>query len=130
MGDSRVYMYHGGVLTRLTHDHSFVQSLIDKNIITEEEAKNHPYKNIITRVLGMEKVQADVSECRFDAGDVVLLCSDGLTNHVDDDEIAMLLSSGSDASYIANRLIDLALDRGGKDNISAIVLINDGGDDR
>ena len=130
VGDSRIYLLHRGVLTRLTHDHSFVQSLLDKNIITEEEAKNHPYKNIITRVVGMEKVQADCAEVRVEKGDVLLFCSDGLTNHVEESEIAAYLGKDDDAFFIVNELIDLALYRGGKDNISAIMIKNDGGEAR
>lgn len=130
VGDSRIYMLQDGLLRRLTHDHSFVQTLVDKGIITEDEAKNHPYKNIITRVVGMEKVEADCAECRFGYGDSILLCSDGLTNHVEESEIATFLSSDDDSFFIVNSLIELALKRGGKDNISVIVIKNNGGDCR
>lgn len=123
VGDTRAYILKKGVLRQITKDHSYVQYLADKGIITQEETVNHPYKNMITQALGMQKVDADGFVVPFCAGDTLLICSDGLTGNVSDREIEIVLSEDRTAQEKVDALLQLALDRGGQDNISIIVVI-------
>ncbi len=126
VGDSRAYLYRQGTLSQITTDHSYVQMLLDKGLISREEAANHPQKNIITRAVGTDKdVEADVFTIELLKGDVILLCSDGLSNAVCDDEMAGILSHNLQAA--AERLIQAALDNGGTDNVSAVIAVYTGG---
>jgi protein phosphatase len=120
VGDSRIYRLRDGALTQITFDHSWVGELQRRNLITKEEAMQHPLKNIITRALGMERsVNVDISSDAVARGDVYLLCSDGLTDLVEDDEIeTVLIENGDTPKTAAERLIDLANSRGGLDNIT------------
>ena len=121
IGDSRLYIYTSECLNQITIDHSIVQNMIDSGKITPDEAKNHPSKNIITRALGVnEEVNADMDIITLSENDIVLLCSDGLTNYVSEEEIANILGSFDDT--VALRLIDKANLGGGGDNITAVAV--------
>ena len=120
VGDSRAYLFSDGVFTQITKDHSYVQSLVDSGQITEEEARSHPLRNVITRAVGTNiEVDSDFFAQDVMTGDLVLLCSDGLVACVIDKEISAILSKG--VSGAADRLVDAALNCGGSDNISVII---------
>lgn len=126
VGDSRAYVVDGadGSIQQVTDDHSFVQALIDAGHITPEEAEDHPMKNVLYRALGQaEDVEIDVvTDVRVHIGDRIVLCSDGLTLHVSPQEIADTAMHSDDPNTISDTLINLANARGGKDNISVIVI--------
>ena len=124
VGDSRAYLIRDQRITRVTTDHSLVESMVQEGLITEEEAKHHPKRNIITRALGTHpSVEVDMIRMDKKPGDVYLLCTDGLSEYVDDQ--TMLEITCADASWEnkLNQLIDLALDGGGADNITALYAI-------
>jgi protein phosphatase len=122
VGDSRIYVINKDEIRQITRDHSYVQELIDQKRITPEEAKNHPQKNVITRVVGYySEIKADVSSLLINADDFVLLCCDGLPNHVEDEEIKRILLRNPDPQKACDELIALANSRGGTDNISVII---------
>ncbi|MBQ9942274.1 MAG: serine/threonine-protein phosphatase, partial [Christensenellaceae bacterium] len=125
VGDSRAYLYRAGRFSQITVDHSYVQFLVSKGILTEEEARTHPYKSVITRALGMENVSADAYASTFEKGDMLLICSDGVTGHVEDGELQSALAAGGDLRPMAEGLLALALERGGSDNISLVLVRND-----
>ena len=121
-GDSRPYLCRGGKLTQLTHDHSYVQELVDCGTITEEEAEHHPQKNIITRALGVDyRLEPEVTSVQLQAKDLLLLCSDGLTNMVPVEQMEHLLAQGPFYD-LPDRLVDAANENGGSDNITALLL--------
>jgi len=123
LGDCRAYLLRAGQVERLTSDHSWVEERVASGRITTEEARIHPYRNVLTRALGAEiDAEPTVNEHEFRAGDTLLLCSDGLWGVVEEDELAAMLSQLPDAKSIARALVDLALERGGPDNISVIVV--------
>lgn len=125
VGDSRAYLFRTGKLEQLTKDHSYVQMLIENGYITKEEALHHPHRNIITRAIGTEReVEADILTIDLLAGDLLLLCSDGLNNAVTDGQISDILHS--DIATAADRLIDASLSAGGSDNITVIIAETDG----
>jgi len=126
IGDSRAYCLSKGEITQITKDHSYVQYLYDHNLMTREEMRTHPYKNIIMRAVGMENADADVYEIELKRGDTILLCSDGLTGELEDAEIAEVLSQRISAKKKVNELIDRALSYGGRDNISVAIVENKG----
>ena len=122
VGDSRTYQFRDGELTQVTRDHSLVQDQLDKGQITEEEARNHKYRNVIHRAVGTDEtlvVDLIMSKCK--EGDIYLLCSDGLTDMVDDDSIKNILSQSCSVEDKTNRLINLALSAGGRDNVTIIL---------
>ena len=122
-GDSRLYRYREDQLEQLTRDHSFSQELLDAGMVTEEEARILPAKNLVTRALGASpEIEPEVQDLDVMPGDVVLLCSDGLTEMVGSYEIAGLLAAQADMHETARRLVDLANEAGGRDNISVIVI--------
>src|SRR4051794_7058874 len=122
IGDSRCYLLRDGELTQLTHDHTFVQSLVDEGRITEEEADRHPQRSVITRVLtGDPDDEPDLSVREALAGDRYVVCSDGLTGVVRDDTLAEVLADHADPASAAQALVDLALRGGGADNITCVV---------
>lgn len=126
VGDSRAYLYRGGVLRQCTHDHSLVAELVRTGAITREEARTHPQRNLVTRGLGMDaRVDVDVFEVGRRKGDRWLLCSDGLTTHVEDSEIESILKKES-LYEVADTLLQTALERGGTDNITLLVLEDEG----
>lgn len=121
-GDSRAYLLRANDLHRLTVDHSIVQTLVDHGELTEDQAKVHPNKNIITRALGVQKdIVADLSEVYLQQDDILLLCTDGLSNLVEDDDIKTALND--DISLAPEKLIQIANKAGGNDNITAVVLV-------
>jgi len=122
VGDSRAYLFRGGELTRLTQDHSLVDELVRQGKLTEEQAAEHPQRSIITRALGPEpEVDVDTWTYPVRAGDVVLLCSDGLTSMVPEERIKEILQSSSSLDEAGNRLIDEANEAGGRDNITVVL---------
>lgn len=122
VGDSRGYILRNGKLTRITNDHSLVAELVKNGTITEAEAQHHPQKNIITRALGAENnVQVDTTAIDMDRNDIILLCSDGLTNLVDDAEIEEILNKYADPETATENLVQYANELGGYDNISVAV---------
>jgi protein phosphatase len=123
-GDSRLYRFRNGALEQLTRDHSFSQELLDAGMVTEEEARLLPAKNLVTRALGAAgDIEPEIQDVEVQAGDLLLLCSDGLTEMVGTYEIAGLLSIGEDDMHeTARRLIDLANESGGRDNISVVLI--------
>ncbi len=122
VGDSRAYIFRDGALTRLTQDHSLVEELVRQGKLTEQQAAEHPQRSIITRALGIE-LDVDVDTWTYPgrAGDVVLLCSDGLTSMIDEDRIADILSSEPRLERASERLITAANEAGGRDNITVVV---------
>lgn len=125
VGDSRIYLWHKGRLLLLTRDHSYVQQLVDAGKMTSEEAKHSRYKNIITRAVGTAAhVEADFAICRWEEGDKLLLCTDGLTGFVEEREICSVLSEDITTEDAARELIAAANARGCDDNLTALVLEN------
>ena len=121
-GDSRAYLFRDGSLAQLTHDHSYVQELVDCGTITVEEAEHHPQKNIITRALGVDyRLDPEFTSVAVHPGDILLLCSDGLTNAVPRPQLEQLLRTGSFYD-LPDLLIRAANENGGKDNITALLL--------
>ena len=122
VGDSRLYLIHGGVMNQITKDHSFVQKLIENGEITPEEAKNHPNRNMLTRAVGVEEnLAVDTGRFNVAKNDMILLCTDGLTTVVSDDEILSILMSDTEYDKAA-MLVKAALEAGSRDNITAVVV--------
>ncbi len=122
VGDSRAYIFRDGTLTRLTQDHSLVEELVRQGKLTEEQAAEHPQRSIITRALGIElDVEVDTWSYPARAGDVVLLCSDGLTSMIGEDRITDILSSEPNLDRAGDRLIAAANEAGGRDNITVVL---------
>ena len=127
VGDSRAYLYRAGVLTQLTQDHSMVAELQRQGVLTAQEARRHPYRNVITRALGTAGyVEADILSLDLLPGDCVLLCSDGLTGMVDDERLCALLAREPLLEVAADALLEAALTAGGRDNVSLLLLRYDG----
>lgn len=123
VGDSRTYLFRHGRLRRVTVDHSYVQELVATGHITEDEARTHPRRNIITRALGIEPdVRVDWWTLPLIRGDRFVLCSDGLVDEVDDTDIASILLDATDPQVAADALVEAANAAGGRDNITVIVL--------
>ena len=118
----RLYLIHGGVMNQITKDHSFVQKLIENGEITPEEAKNHPNRNMLTRAVGVEEnLAVDTGRFNVAKNDMILLCTDGLTTVVSDDEILSILMSDTEYDKAA-MLVKAALEAGSRDNITAVVV--------
>jgi serine/threonine protein phosphatase PrpC len=123
VGDSRTYVLRDGVLSRITTDHSYVQELVNEGVITADDARKHPQKNIVTRALGIDRyVAVDVFSHDMRTGDRFLLCSDGLVDEVTDIEITSILSNNANAADAANALVTAANDAGGRDNTTVVVV--------
>ncbi len=121
VGDSRAYCVREGVITQITEDHSLVHEQLKSGLITEEEAKTHQLKNIITRSVGVqEEVEIDTVVWQVRMGDTYLLCSDGLSNMVGDGELQEIINQ-YDTEQAARKLVDVANQRGGEDNITLIL---------
>ena len=128
VGDSRAYLFRGGALTRLTRDHSMVQQMLDSGMLTPEQAIDHPDANKITRALGMmesAEVELRPEPVRLLSGDVLLLCTDGLTDLVEDPDLTMLIKTHAEKGpeHLTRVLVDVALARGGWDNVTVQVLV-------
>jgi PPM family protein phosphatase len=122
VGDSRAYRFRNGRLERLTRDHSLVEEMRRKGQLTEAQAEDHPQRSIITRALGPEpEVEVDLQTVPAQPGDVFLICSDGLTTMLDDDQIARLLSRASSMQSAVRALVDEANRAGGRDNITVVL---------
>lgn len=123
VGDSRVYLLRDGALSQLTKDHSYVQEQVDAGFLTPEQARYHPYSNVITRCVGASpEVEPDIYSGEVRVGDLFLVASDGLTGMVDDRRLQMLLMSRAEPERKVMSLIAEANGRGGLDNITAIVV--------
>jgi PPM family protein phosphatase len=122
VGDSRVYLVRAGDIEQLTDDHSVVYEQIKRELLTREEAQKSNIKNLLTRALGVSSdVEVDVSELTLSAGDILVLCTDGLNTMVSDDEILDLTVSTKDPAAVCDKLVELANKQGGRDNITVIV---------
>lgn len=120
VGDSRVYRKRNGVLEQLTEDHSLVNEKLKAGLITEEEARNHKMRNVITRSLGyQEEVEVDLGVVPVEPGDEFILCSDGLSGHLDGEELGAELKGSLLES--ARRMVEIACQRGGEDNITVVL---------
>ena len=127
IGDSRGYLFRAGHLQQLTEDHSLVNELVKRGEISAEQARQHPQKNIITRTLGISPdADIDTNLYRMIPGDQLLLCSDGLTNMVTDDQLTTVLKTDQPAAEKCATLIKLANTAGGYDNITALIVAVDG----
>jgi PPM family protein phosphatase len=128
LGDSRAYRYTSGRLHRITRDHSVVQELVDAGLLTEADARDAPNRHIVTRALGLaDAVTCDVVTDRFEPGDILLLCSDGLTEMLGDDEIGRHCeraqgADSMDLPALVSTLVDAALAQGGIDNVTVVGL--------
>ena len=123
VGDSRVYLIRMGNLEQLTDDHSLVAEQVKRDIISEEEARQSEVKNVLTRAVGVEpEVKVDLDELGLVDGDMLLLCSDGLTGMVDEDDILLMAMSNPDPQSACGQLIAMANENGGKDNITAVIV--------
>ena len=121
IGDSRTYLLRDRTLQRLTRDDSLVQALIDQGVLSEHEARRHPQRSVVLEALdGVERPLAPVQRVHARAHDRLLLCSDGVSDYVSDSEIAEVLGN-ADASVAVRELVDLALDHGSRDNITAVI---------
>jgi len=123
-GDSRAYRFRSGTLTTLTRDHTLIEQYLSRGILTEATAKTHPERHVLTRALGMlSPLKPTVSSFPMEQDDRILLCSDGLTKMLDDDQIESIFSETSGApAHTCDRLIDAALTRGGEDNVTVVVV--------
>ena len=123
IGDSRCYLVRPEGITKVTRDHSVVEDLVARGQITPEQARQHPQKNLITRALGAEsRLRADLFRQPMEHGDALLLCSDGLSNMVSDQELLYEVLHGGPAEDCCRRLLDIALSRGAPDNVTAVLL--------
>lgn len=123
VGDSRCYLFRHGRLTRQTHDHSLVDEQVRLGQLTPDEAEHSPLRNVITRAIGTQvSVAADIAELGLKSGDILMLCSDGLTKELSDDRIAGMMADAGDLDDLCARLIDAAKAAGGHDNITAVVV--------
>jgi len=123
VGDSRIYVISKEEIRRVTKDHSYVQELVDKGEISEEEARVHPKKNVITKAVGIySEIKVDTMKLTLDDDESLLLCCDGQLIHVEDKEIQEVVVKADEAQDACKKLVDLANERGGEDNISVILL--------
>jgi len=125
VGDSRAYLIRGGLLQKITTDHSYIEELIKNGSLTREEAHNHPKKNIITRALGCEEnVEIDTYCVDVNGDDIFVLCTDGLTNMMNENEILAIINDNDAPQYSCSELVRIANERGGEDNITVIIVKN------
>jgi len=123
VGDSRAYLIRDGLITRLTEDHSLVQELVNSGGITEEQAFNHPQRNVLTRALGIESsLEVDLYRFQVLPGNLILICTDGLTTYLRPEEILHTISNSPDLESSLQNLLARALACGGSDNITMILL--------
>jgi protein phosphatase len=124
LGDPRLYLLRDGALRQVTRDHSLLQEQIDSGLLTAEQAKNAQHKNLVTKALGIDpSVEPEIHEYSTQPGDIYLLCSDGLCDMVEDDDIGMTLQAlGANLKLAAQQLVQMANDNGGRDNVSVILV--------
>lgn len=121
VGDSRLYLIRDDNIMQVTEDHTYVNGLLKKGIIDEEQARNHPDRNMITRAVGAEQnVEPDLFLFDVYSGDIILMCTDGLYNELSDDEMHKIITDSSDMRSACSTLVDEANERGGSDNITAV----------
>lgn len=126
VGDSRAYYLSDAGIEQVTRDHSLVEDLIERGHITPQEARHHPNKNVITRALGVDsRVKGDLFSKQMEPGSMLLLCSDGLSNVLEDEELFFEVLHGGAQAQCCQRLIDIALQRGATDNVTAVLLAQD-----
>ena len=124
VGDSRAYKVNEDGIWQLTKDHSLVQMMVERGDLTPEQARNYPGKNYITRAVGTETVAiCDVFHLDVERGDCLLLCSDGLSNMIDEQEILFEVVHGINKQYCCQRLLDIAKNRGAPDNVTAVLVL-------
>lgn len=129
VGDSRLYLFDGERLRQLTRDHSFVEELVQSGVITRQEAETHPQRNILTRAVGTAQfVKADTGVAKWKRGDVIMLTSDGLHGSVSRQEAEAILSNRVDLLDACDRLTEAALANGSTDNITVVLVQNEGGE--
>ena len=122
VGDSRCYLYQGGALRQLTRDQTFAQDLVEQGVFTREDAKISPLSNVLSSAIGATEALPEVTRVDVrERGCVIIVCTDGLTKHVTDAEIAQRLGAMESAEQVSHALLQLALDRGGTDNITLVV---------
>jgi PPM family protein phosphatase len=123
VGDSRIYLVRNKTIKQLTDDHSLVMEQVRRGLITAEQARHSEVQNIIIRALGSEvSVQVDLEDFAAAPGDILLLCSDGLTRHAEDEDLLEVITNAQDIDSACNSLIEFARDRGGEDNITALLV--------
>jgi protein phosphatase len=124
LGDSRMYLLREGAFRQVTRDHSLLQEQLDSGLLTAEQAKNAQHKNLVTKALGIDpSVEPEIHEYPTQPGDLYLLCSDGLCDMVDDEDISMALQAlGGNLKLAAQQLVQMANDNGGRDNVSVILV--------
>jgi protein phosphatase len=122
-GDSRAYLFRGGCLEQLTEDHTLVAELVGRGVLSPEEAKRDPRRHVVTNVLGggHPGVRVDVQRVLLEPGDVLLLCSDGLHDMLDDNRVAAILAEAAGPEAACRKLVAQANEAGGRDNVTAIV---------
>lgn len=126
IGDSRIYKWSGEYISQLTEDHSLVNELLKSGQISQDEAIHHPRRNVLTRALGTEEItDLEIQHLHWEPNDLLLLCSDGLSGFVDKDQMIEILRTDHGLEWKVNRLVDRALETGGDDNITVILLAND-----
>lgn len=125
VGDSRIYKLSNGILTSLSSDHSYVQELVDQDLITAEQARSHPHRNVVTQALGVtdnSEISISQNSGKILTDDKFLICSDGLTEEVDDGTIEEIMKKPIEPKETCDQLLIKALENGGSDNITALVL--------
>ncbi len=124
VGDSRGYLVGKNGIRRITKDHSLVQMMVDRGELTPERARSYPGKNYITRAIGTEPIaECDVFRLRVERGDCLILCTDGLSNLLDDQEILFEVVHGINKQYCCQRLLDIAKNRGAPDNVTSVMVL-------
>ncbi|PWI32175.1 serine/threonine protein phosphatase [Vibrio albus] len=122
-GDSRAYRFREQHLMQLTKDHSYVQQLVDKDLLTKDEAEHHPFSNLVTHSVGTsEEIYVDFADSEIEPDDLFLLCSDGLNKELSDAEITQVLSAGGSLKEMNQRLIEQTLTKGGHDNVTTLLI--------
>ncbi len=125
VGDSRVYLVRNNSISQITTDHSFIEELVRNGTLTREEAENHPKKNIITRALGCsENIEVDTYSTDIKEDDIFVLCTDGLSNMLSNNEILNIVMNIDDPELASSQLLDVANTKGGEDNITVVVFKN------
>lgn len=125
VGDSRIYKLSGQQLIPISSDHSYVQELVDQELITAAQARSHPHRNVVTQALGVTdntEIKVSLSDGEIKVGDKFLLCSDGLTEEVDDEKIEEIMNKTLSPKEIGDQLLIQALENGGSDNITSIII--------
>ena len=127
VGDSRAYLIRAGGISRVTQDHTLVEEMVSRGMISEREARVHPRRNLLTRALGTsEEVEVDLIQLDIRGDEVLLLCSDGLSNYVPEHDMLRVVTGESDWSEKLKALVQIALNAGGSDNITALIVTFEG----